>query len=153
MKKTSLTCQTSLTDENSFFPSFLDDLRQAKRDVVIESPYITTERMKTFYSIFYELLNRNVRIYIITRDPKEHQKGMETQSESEIRWFEEAGINTLLCTGNDHRKLAIIDRVVLWEGSLNILSHTHSREIMRRLESPQIAEQTIKFLRFSTFLE
>ena len=38
-----------------------------------------------------------------------------------------------MCIGNHHRKLAILDRKVLWEGSLNILSQTRSREIRIKL--------------------
>jgi hypothetical protein len=62
------------------------------------------------------------------------------------------GIQVLLCSGNDHRKLAIIDRKVLWEGSLNILSQTKSREIMRRIENETLALEMFEFLRLERFI-
>ncbi len=153
MTNSRLICRTMLTDEKSFYPAFLGDLDSAKHEVIIESPYITSGRLKTFRNIFTRLLDKHIALYVITRDPREHQAGMDRQSEAEIRWFEENGIQTLLCTGNHHRKLAVIDRTILWEGSLNILSHTHSREIMRRLEGRQVVEDTIKFLNFGSFLD
>ena len=108
--------------------------------------------MKMLKPVFEKLINRGVKIYFITRDPKEHDESMEIQSEEEIRYCEILGIQVLLCTGNHHRKLAILDRKILWEGSLNILSQTHSREIMRRIEDRQITEETFRFLKLDRFI-
>ncbi len=150
MNSTLLTSQ--LHDEKTFYQTFLHDLERCTKEVIIESPYITTERMRTFDRIFKILLKKGVKIYLITRDPKEHEISMEVQSEDAINWCEAIGIQVLLCIGNHHRKLAIIDRKVLWEGSLNILSQTWSREIMRRLEGQELALQMFNFLKLEKFL-
>jgi hypothetical protein len=97
-------------------------------------------------------LAKGVKIYVMTRDPKEHNENMECQSEDVISLFERMGVQVLLCIGNHHRKLAILDREVLWEGSLNILSQGHSREIMRRIESKTLALEMFEFLRLEKFL-
>lgn len=97
-------------------------------------------------------LSKGVKIYIITRDPKDHDLPLEYQSEAEIRNFEAIGVQTLICQGNHHRKLAILDRKVLWEGSLNILSQANSREIMRRMDSEDIATEMFDFLKLKNFL-
>jgi hypothetical protein len=54
--------------------------------------------------------------------------------------------------GGHHRKLAIIDRRLLWEGSLNMLSQNDSCEIMRRIESNSLATQMIHFARLDKYL-
>ena len=77
---------------------------------------------------------------------------MEIQSEDAIQWCEAIGVQVLLCVGNHHRKLAILDKKTLWEGSLNILSQTYSREIMRRIEGQETALQMFDFLKLSQFL-
>lgn len=146
---------SSLHDETTFYNAFLKDLSMCKNEVIIESPYITVRRVNTLIPVFKKLLNKGVKVYIMTRDPKEHESSMEIQSENAIRAFEVMGIQVLLCLGNHHRKLAILDRKMLWEGSLNILSQTHSREIMRRIESPVLAEEMFNpmvFLAFFRFL-
>ncbi|KKR16716.1 MAG: hypothetical protein UT45_C0004G0047 [Candidatus Daviesbacteria bacterium GW2011_GWA2_39_33] len=61
-----------LYDEKTFYQTFLKDLENCQNEVIIESPYITSERMRTFDRLFKKLVKRGVRIYIITRDPKEH---------------------------------------------------------------------------------
>ncbi len=143
---------TSLYDETTFYAQFRHDLLHSANEVVIESPFITTERAKTLYPIFEKLINRSVQVYVVTRDPKEHSETMEEQSETEIHRFEALGVQVFLCTGNHHRKLAILDRQILWEGSLNILSQTKSREIMRRIESKEVATEMFNFLKFGNFL-
>lgn len=143
---------SQLHDEQTFYQTFLRDLENCRTEVVIESPYITSERMRTFDRLFEKLLKRRVKIYLVTRDPKEQEEFMEPQSEESIQWCETVGIQVLLCTGNHHRKLAILDRKILWEGSLNILSQTYSREIMRRIENKNLAMQMFKFLKLEKFL-
>lgn len=143
---------SSLHDEKTFYQTFLQDLERCQNEVIIESPFITYQRMRTFDRIFQKLLKRGVKIYIITRDPKEHEEFMEPQSEEAISWCETIGIQVLLCVGNHHRKLAILDRKILWEGSLNILSQTRSREIMRRIEGKNLALEMFNFLKLKKFL-
>lgn len=140
---------SQLCNEKSFFDNFTKDLLQAKEEVIIESPYITLRRLKTLMPVFTELMSKNVRIYIITKDPSEHSEVLSVQSEAGIQYFEELGIQVLLMNGGHHRKLALIDRRIVWEGSLNILSQAQSREFMRRLESRSLAMELFEFLQFN----
>lgn len=108
--------------------------------------------MNKLYPIFEVLIKRHVKVYVFTRDPREHAESFEIQSEAEIQRFEQLGVQVLLCTGNHHRKLAILDREVLWEGSLNILSQVKSREIMRRIEGKEYSQEMFDFLNLERFL-
>lgn len=130
----------------------MKDLRECRKEVIIESPYITSERMKILTPVFADLIENGVSIYVITRNPKEHDEILAKQAETEIQKFENIGVQTLLCVGNHHRKLAIIDRIILWEGSLNILSQARSREIMRRIQSSELATETFNFLNLNKFI-
>lgn len=143
--------KSSLFDEKTFYQTFLEDLRHCQKEVIIESPFITATRMKTFDRVFQNLLEKGIKIYIVTRDPLEHDGGYEIQSEEAVRWCEDIGIQVLLYKGH-HRKLAILDRKTLWEGSLNILSQSNSREIMRRIDSEETTIQTFNFLQFSKYV-
>lgn len=143
---------SKLFDEKTFYEALIADLEGCCEEIIIESPYITTRRAKLLTPIFRKLRNVGVNIYVMTRDPKEHDITMEPQSEDAIRIFETIGVQVLMCVGNHHRKLAILDRKILWEGSLNILSQTRSREIMRRIESKALSEQMFNFLNLEKFL-
>ena len=144
--------KSDLFDEKTFYKAFLADLGASQTEVIIESPFVTSKRMKTLWPSFRGLVKRGVKTYIVTRDPQDHTERYEEQSEAEIQALEATGIQVWLCRGNHHRKLAIIDREILWEGSLNILSQMKSREIMRRLEGGGFAEDLFHFLRYKKYL-
>lgn len=143
---------STLYDEITFYSVFLRDLEACKEEVFIESPFITQRRAQQLIPIFNRLLTKGVKIYVMTRDPKEHEENMEYQSEDVIKTFEVMGVQVLLCVGNHHRKLAILDRKILYEGSLNILSQSKSREIMRRIENRELTEEMFKFLNLGRFI-
>lgn len=143
---------SKLYDENSFYRKFINDLKHCKSEVIIESPFITSSRMRSLMPVFKNLVDRRVKVYVFTRDPKDQGNSLEIQSEQEVTNFESMGIQVLLCLGNHHRKLAILDRKILWEGSLNILSQTKSREIMRRIESSKQAREMFRFLKFEKYI-
>jgi len=142
---------SSLYNEETFYEQFIEDLQNATKEVIVESPYLTTKRLKTLLPIFAYLKSKNIKIFIITRDPREHDDLMVVQSELGIRWFENMGIHVLLENGGHHRKLAMIDRRITYEGSLNILSQSHSREFMRRIESGRLTNELFEFLNYDRF--
>jgi hypothetical protein len=146
------TYTSTLYDDRTFYRAFLRDLERCQKEVIIESPFITTERMKMLWPTLRKLQDKGVKIFVMTRDPKEHTKEYAAQSEHEIREMEVVGIKPLLCTGNHHRKLAILDRSILWEGSLNILSQIYSVEIMHRFEGGSFAQDMFEFLRLGRYI-
>jgi len=148
--------KSSLFDEKTFYKAFLKDLDKAREEVYIESPFITSRRVQSLRPIFEKLMSRDVKVYILTRFPDEQDEYMVAQAENEINYFEEIGVQVFLAKCENqkmfHRKLAIIDRKILWEGSLNILSQTHSREIMRRISDEDIVLDTFNFLKLNKVL-
>jgi phosphatidylserine/phosphatidylglycerophosphate/cardiolipin synthase-like enzyme len=140
--------KTKLYNERTFYKQFTEDLIRAKREVIIESPFITTSRMELLYPVFGRLLAQNIMVKLITRDPVDHDdEFMRDLSTNEILQCKELGVNVNLLKGHHHRKLAIIDSNILWEGSLNILSFSNSREIMRRIESERYVREMQNFLK------
>jgi len=147
IKNTSQTVTYILTDENSFYYRFERDLREAKKEVIIESPFITIPKMRNLKPIFVSLIKRGVKVFIITRHPEEHNSLMAEQSEAGIRFFESLGIQVLM-NKTHHRKIAMIDRKIVWKGSLNILSHRNSREFMEREEDEQKVKALFLFFKY-----
>jgi nucleoside-triphosphatase THEP1 len=141
--------QSKLFDETDFYQNFIKDLFDAKQEVIIDSPFITSERIRIFMPIFEHLIDKGVNIFILTRQSKEHGTLMRYQAENEMKNLENLGITILPFIGRVHRKLAIIDRNILWEGSLNILSQRDSHEIMRRFAGKETAQQMMTFLKLN----
>jgi len=144
---------SALYDQSTFYPQFIRDLQQCTSEVVIESPFVTSRRLGTLTPIFKKLRARNVRIIINTRRPDEHDdEFMRYEAHRAMSVLQNMGV-LVLHTGGHHRKLAILDRNILFEGSLNILSQSHSCEIMRRIESQVLAQQMIAFTKLHKFIQ
>lgn len=137
---------SKLYNQDNFYPAFLKDLANCHSEVIIECPFITNRRLKTLLPILEKLKARKVRIAINTRDPRTHDEGYRQDDAHEaISKLQHMGVQ-ILYTGNHHRKIAILDRSILYEGSLNILSQNDSCEVMRRIESTQLAWQMVRFI-------
>jgi hypothetical protein len=137
---------SKLYSQDDFYPAFLKDLAECQSEVIIECPFITTRRLKTLLPTLEKLKARKVRIAINTRDPRTHDEAYRQGDTYEaISKLQHMGVQVLY-TGNHHRKVAIIDRGILYEGSLNILSQSDSCEMMRRIESAQLAWQIVRFI-------
>ena len=137
--------QSSLYDQNTFYRAFERDLLHARQEVIIESPFIAERRMELLLPILRKLSRRGIRIVVNTRHPDEHEGDYGRQAAEAIVTLQDIGA-TVLYTGGHHRKLAIIDRKVFYEGSLNILSYRDSCEIMRRVASSVEAKRLLRFI-------
>ena len=99
-----------------------------------------------------KLKARNVRIVINTRDPQSNEDDYwRNDTFNAIYELQHIGVHVLYTAGH-HRKLAIVDRAILYEGSLNILSQNDSCEVMRRIESVQLSRQMVHFLGIDAFI-
>jgi phosphatidylserine/phosphatidylglycerophosphate/cardiolipin synthase-like enzyme len=143
---------SKLYNEATFYQKFASDLKHCRKEVIIESPYITSQRMYHLKPTFKSLVDRKVKVYVVTRDPNDHDILMRKQAELEIRWFQTIGVQVIISSNHNHRKLAILDRKVLWEGSLNILSQGSSREIMRRIDSESQAKECFEFINLGRYV-
>lgn len=142
---------SGLYDHNTFDSRFLRDLRNARHSAIIESPFIRMARIDQLLPILIRLRKRGVNVIINTRNPSEHDIEYMHQSERAISLLQEIGV-IVLFTVKHHRKIAIIDKEVFYEGSLNILSYYNSCEIMRRTVSRREAEILIKFIGLNKYL-
>lgn len=136
---------SELYDQDTFYKAFIQDLHHCQHELIIESPFITTKRMNMLLPIFAKLRRHNVHIAINTRNPDEHDHNYRMQACYAVTDMQDLGIEVFY-TVKHHRKLAIIDKQIIWEGSLNILSFNNSCEIMRKITSVMMAKQLLSFL-------
>lgn len=143
---------SKLCDENTFYPTLSKDLRNCRSELLIECPFITTRRLSKLLPALQELRARKVKIIINTRDPLTNDDEYWTHNSIEaISRLQDIGVEVFYTNGH-HRKLVVIDRAILYEGSLNILSQNDSSEIMRRIESVSLACEMIRFVGVDSYV-
>ena len=138
--------RSQLSSERTFYKAFIKDLKSAESSVIVENPYLTERRALQFSKLFSKLKKRGTKVRIYTRLPNHHNKTLEIQAWKAILVLRHSGVKVKLCSDLRHRKLAVIDEEVLWEGSMNILSQNRSCEIIRRTESEELSKQLLKFI-------
>jgi len=137
---------SSLFNENTFYPAIIKDMLTAKREVIIYSPFVAKFRTDFLKPTIEKLRERNIEVFIFTRPVEEYDNIIQPQIECALKRFEDIGVCVFYPGRYIHEKVAIIDREILWEGSLNILSHRTSNEMMRRTSNGDSAMQVMHYL-------
>lgn len=135
-----------LYNENTFYKALTTDMLAAKKEVIIYSPFVSKFRTDFLKPTIEKLIDRNIDIFIFTRPIEEYDTTMQPQIECALKRLEELGVCIFYPGRYIHQKVAIVDREVLWEGSLNILSHRASNEMMRRTAHGESATQVMHYI-------
>jgi len=135
-----------LYNENTFYKALTTDMLAAKKEVIIYSPFVSKFRTDFLKPTIEKLIDRNIDIFIFTRPIEEYDSTMQPQIGCALKRLEELGVCIFYPGRYIHQKVAIVDREVLWEGSLNILSHRASNEMMRRTAHKESATQVMNYI-------
>ena len=138
--------KTNALSEARFWKEFFKDLEHAKFRVLIQSPFLALKRIEFLQSQLTRLINSGVVICVVIQRPKYWSAKKEKlwpetvrrieEVESLIALLEKLNIHVSIRT-KVHEKIAVIDDFVLWEGSLNFMSHRDTSERMRRFVDRQ----------------
>jgi phosphatidylserine/phosphatidylglycerophosphate/cardiolipin synthase-like enzyme len=109
-------------DQRSFYPRFAMDLKNAKALVLIQSPFVSESRLQKLERSLKACIERNVRVCVFLQQPHDatpQEQAVAKGTEKLLTIGVHVGLRKFI-----HEKIAIIDEAILWDGSLNILSHT-----------------------------
>lgn len=140
--------EQNVFDENDFYDAFKWDLKKTEGLLLIQSPFLAIRKINNLRPQLESLIDRGVRVCVFAQEPsgwKQHQQF----SNPEMKPFEGAmelltqlGVHVSL-RPRIHEKLVVIDDRILWEGSLNVLSHYDSSERMTRWVDRALVAKTI----------
>lgn len=132
--------------QDTFYEGFYLDLWSASSHVIICSPFIRLNRLNLVLPELIRLISSGVRVCVFLQNPAYNgdiTEEMQSQTPEEFNLLvgklESAGAHVVL-RHHIHQKIAIIDGKIVWEGSLNILSFSSTREQMLRDERAESAD-------------
>lgn len=120
-------------NESNFYESFLYDIRKAKALVVLQSPYIAHHRWSQLSSDIRSCVDRHVCVCVFLQD-----QGDSAEFHNCVEHLRIAGVHVNI-RPLVHEKVVVIDERLLWDGSLNVLSHRNTFERMSRIVSREMA--------------
>ena len=141
--KTDGTPQTNpdlIYDGKSFYPVFCEDIRNAKGEVLIVSPFMRKSRITQILRFLSEAMLNKAKVIVITRPAEDFpEKDQETVRENTER-LKSYGVEVQQKSGF-HQKFTVIDGQTVWYGSVNFLSFGTAEESIMRFTSHDIAGQ------------
>ncbi|HOV13823.1 MAG TPA: DEAD/DEAH box helicase family protein, partial [Spirochaetota bacterium] len=132
-------------DNNNFLPVYNSDIINSKKEILIVSPFLSKRRTLIMLESLKMARDNNVNIIVITRpleDFNDKKKEIYNLKET-YGLLEENGIK-IIFKSKIHQKFAIIDKKIVWFGSINLLSFGNSCESIMRLLSSNIANELVK---------
>ena len=127
-------------DGRSFYPVFSEDVRNAKNEILIVSPFMRKSRITQILRLLSEAILNNAKIVVVTRPAEDFPEKDQKSVIENTQKLESYGVEVRYKTGF-HQKFTVIDGQIVWYGSVNFLSFgTHEESIMR-FEIPDIAGQ------------
>ena len=133
-------------DDLAFAAAFAADLDRARSSILIFSPFCTEHGLTLWSDRLRAAIGRGVRVRVVLRP---YTNGDSTTQPGLAERI--ARLRGLGCVvderDNMHEKVAIIDGVVLWHGSFNILSHRDTSESMLRITGAHAARELALQLR------
>jgi len=128
-------------DHHNFQPVYENDLAAAEKEIAIVSPFATKRRLRQAMPSMKAALQKQVKVIAMTRPAGDCKDGAALQAL--FAEMESMRISLVFKSGI-HQKFAIIDRRIVWYGSVNLLGYGRSEETLMRLESAAIAGELLK---------
>jgi superfamily I DNA and/or RNA helicase len=126
-------------DEKEFERALKNDIHSAKESIVIFSGYITPSRAGSLGDLFRSKISEGVQIRCVTRPPQTNGSIPPDEGRAALDMLEGIGV-IVDCRAKIHQKICLIDKRIVWMGSLNALSHAgRSDETMTRIVNEKFA--------------
>ncbi|KAF0235836.1 MAG: type III restriction protein res [Prolixibacteraceae bacterium] len=129
-------------DKSNFLPVFLNDILNARNEILIVSPFVTKRRTQQMVQELDFAIAIKVNITVVTRPASDFTNKDLSSWNDAIEQLKTANIH-LVFKSNIHQKFAIFDQKIVWYGSINLFSYGAAEESMMRIESTKIAYELI----------
>ena len=133
----------AIFDIDSYFEVYRRDLLNANREIIISSPAISTKKVEEILLMLKEKQEAGLRIVIVTWKPDRYGYGdseywMELQERMRRSGFE----MNLVEDYCEH--YCIVDREIVWYGSMNFLGKEDAEDNLMRVDSRAIAAELLE---------
>lgn len=132
----------AIFDMENYSEVFERDLLEANKEIIISSPAISGKKVEWLMDLLKEKLETGIHIVIVTWNPDMYGYGdseywMELHERMRIAGFE-MNLAEEYC-----ERYCIIDREVVWYGSLNFLGKADAEDNLMRVCSPNISSELL----------
>ncbi len=124
-------------DNDTFVPAIKADLAEAKKEILIVSPYIRKKQINIVLEWLKEPLQAKLPITIITRLIESYKEQEQVRKSIE---FLQTKL-TVIQKPDTYQKFIIIDNRLVWYGNINLFDFGSSDDTVMRLESRELVAE------------
>lgn len=137
---------TGIFDEREFLQAIRKDISAAREGIAIWSAFVTLQGVTRLADLLRARIHDGVKVRCVVRPPEQNGSMGDSAWREGVRALEAIGA-VVDIKGQMHEKVILIDKEIVWHGSLNLLSHAgQTREIMLRIEGSGTALEVASFL-------
>ena len=137
-------------NQNSFWAKVVPDLKNASKRVIIFCPFVREGRIEVLLPIFKKIIEAGGEVIVYTRSVSEHVRLYQKKARDLIDNLRREGVIVRI-RKNMHEKVILIDDTLVWQGSLNLLSHKSTKEQMQRMVSKKVQKEVSELLDLNDF--
>lgn len=130
-------------DNETYSEAFKNDMINAKAEVVISSPYVSTQGSERLLRIYASIPNKEATISLITYPSSKYSDEIKNRIEIIHNKLKMAGIKILFVDYIPSR-YAVIDKEILWYGSMNLVSNIKEDDDEMRIISKSVAQNLVE---------
>lgn len=129
-------------DSETYLDPFRNDIINAKAEVIISSPYVSAPGSERLLRIYAAMKNKGTNITLITYPSSRYSDDIKGRIEKIHNKLIMAGIKGLFVDSIPSR-YAVIDKEILWYGSMNLVSNIKEDDDEMRLVNRSVAKALI----------
>jgi superfamily II DNA or RNA helicase len=131
-------------DAANYMSDFENDLKSAKKEIIIASPYLNRIFVQNMLQLFNTLANRGINITIITQSLQRNRYNLGSSSQQLLR---NSGVNVIE-KENFFLNFAIIDKMLVWYGNINFIGNPKEYENVIRFMSEEAVSELYSFAKW-----
>lgn len=133
----------SIFDKESYQTVYESDLLQANKEIVISSPGINKDMVKWTLDLIKVRQIAGVKVKVITMSAESYPENRIKITSQLIEELVQSGVSVRL-NSSMHEHFAVIDKEIVWYGSLNLLSRGKEDDNLIRVQSTEIAAELLE---------
>jgi phosphatidylserine/phosphatidylglycerophosphate/cardiolipin synthase-like enzyme len=133
----------AIFDAETYNTAYTTDLSQANSEIVISSPGINATKVKQLILAVSSKLAQGVKVSVITIPYDEYPNNRIEPTKRLVGELRQSGIYVKEASGT-HEHFAVIDKEIVWYGSMNMLSRENADDNLIRVTSKEIADELLE---------
>lgn len=133
----------AIYDKKSYQEVYLKDLTESNKNLIISSPGINERKVKQLIALMQKKQEDGISVMVLTLSPESYPEKRVEKTRELIRCLVGVGIRVIERPVM-HEHYAVIDKEIVWYGSMNLLSGEKEDDNLMRVLSKDIAQELLE---------